>query len=180
MNCDNFYISKTYTKTYITRSPELPQNSTVIFPFPYLFIFPVVFFPVIDATQVLIWKHGDIERYSNIKSAAHHWNFLHRLSLAELVPGSGVNMWVVEQQWCTMRPSSIDFLSMSESCSIQNWLFSASSVENTITFSPVLECQSVLMNNESLTFCYRYLPLVTSQTVKRCLSEFLAVSNVRY
>ena len=36
-------------------------------------------------------------------------------------------------------------------------------------FLPVLECQarhSALMNNERLTFCYCYLPLVTSQTVK--------------
>lgn len=27
-------------------------------------------------------------------------------------------------------------------------------------------CQRGLMNNERLTFCYSYLPLVTSQTVK--------------
>lgn len=154
---------------------------------------PVVFNPVLDLTQVLIWRRGDLEILRDIetlslrpvlemKSRAFLCCFYFPLGVLQSRAGA----WQrsehvsVRHQRCTVRPSSIDFLSMSESSSIQNWLFSASSVEDTITFSAVLECQSALMNNESLTFCYCYLPLVTSQTVKRCLSALLANSNVRY
>lgn len=80
--------------------------------------------------------------------------------LLYILPLSTVYMW----RWQWMRQERMDFLS--SLYAIDYSLPPRWRAQLPVPVGEFPFCQRGLMNNESLTFCYSYLPLVTSQTVK--------------